>query len=459
MFMSLADFVFSRRARLVLAFIPVLTAGLCCVSIADWNRRQAETDAVWFRHVDGENLWNELLKAAEVAPRELIDDPQLLASAALAVPPVAAVGFVAGGQWMTTPVGSAAGWLARAALPETGVAVVASVASHLVMLRLPVQAGPWWAAQGGPPGGGLGMRTGHRAGSGPGGGPGGGAGRGLGRPDVVLLYSDRSDTHVWPLYLQSHLWLGAWLLGSLLWCLVVEVAARAWQTHGERQRDAHLAAVGRMAARLSHEIKNPLGAIRGAVQHLQKSPAGQSALLALVEQETVRLEELTRGVLDFARPAVVQVVPIDLVPVVREVVLLARQATAPRPPISESLPDGAPVLADAHAVRQILTNLINNAVEASTDLQPIEVVLRTERTRVHLAVTDRGEGMSEPARAQVFEPFFSTRPRGYGLGLAVSRRLAEAMAGTLDLRNRDGGGCIAELQLPAAPGEGTHGQA
>jgi signal transduction histidine kinase len=250
-------------------------------------------------------------------------------------------------------------------------------------------------------------------------------------------------------------WPGVWLLISGLWLWNLRAQGQVSRLREERQREAHLAAVGQMTARLAHEIKNPLGAIRGAAQHLLGGLAATDpsrALLQVVEEETHRLEELTRGILDFSRPVQIRPEHQPPGPILRDA--LDRFATLQRrPPILLDLPPTLPDMSlDGSALRQILENLLGNAFDACPDGPVGCSVVVTERSLI-VRVSDRGPGLAQEVQERLFEPFVSTKPRGYGLGLANSRRLAEAHGGTLFLKDQPGGGCLAELELPL---EGNH---
>ena len=271
--------------------------------------------------------------------------------------------------------------------------------------------------------------------------------------DAVFLLPENGIPPVGPLILQRWLWPFAWVLGSVLWIWWFRHRERLSSLERDRQREAHLAAVGQATARLAHEIKNPLGAIRGAAQHVLGKPlnGAQQEMMRLIEQETGRLEDLARGILDFARPPVIRPTECDFGALLRDVrsMLLLR---LPHPDILlEDLDEPLSLRCDPAAMTQILQNLLENARAASSVGPSTEsVVVRVSRAEgfFRIRVLDRGEGLSEEARAHLFEPFFSTKTQGYGLGLVVSRRLAEAHGGTLTLEPREGGGCCAELRIP-----------
>jgi len=284
---------------------------------------------------------------------------------------------------------------------------------------------------------------------------------GAGPFEVAFEFPEPDGELTRPLRWQIWLWVLAWVGVSLLWSSFLAAGGRLSRLRQEHQRDLHLAAVGRMTARLAHEIKNPLGAVRGLTQHLQDRLQDRPELrshLDLIEGETTRLEKLARQILDFARPPTVQPVEADLGALLREALAFFRMAH-PDLAFNERLPE-PPCLAlvDPDAGRQILVNLLNNAREASpADSPPVtlDIALEPEPAAWCLRIEDRGTGLDPLVRDTLFEPFVSTKPQGSGLGLVISRRLAEAQGGSLDLMPRSGGGCTAVWRVPRPRPEKT----
>lgn len=219
--------------------------------------------------------------------------------------------------------------------------------------------------------------------------------------------------------------------------------ARTDETHRDR-----LASLGRMSAVLAHEIRNPLGSLKGHAQLLQESLEPGSLAqkrAARVVQETVRLELLVLQLLEFVRSGQVERVPVDLAGFIHET--LVEEDNARVYFIGFDTPEVLPV--DPLRLRQVLTNLIRNALEASPEDGPVEVELRGDENKVRIFVRDRGPGIPAGQEEAIFEPFHTNRVRGVGLGLAVSRQIVELHQGTLFARNRFDGGaefCICLLR-------------
>jgi len=225
------------------------------------------------------------------------------------------------------------------------------------------------------------------------------------------------------------------------------------------QRTEQLVVVGEMAAGLVHEIKNPLAGIKAAVQVLGREASLSEEdrdVLVRVGREVVGLEALLRSFLEFARPARPQLAEVDVNAFVESTTAfyLRSHAQAPGRPlrIVKSLATVPPALTDPMQLQQILLNLLLNAVDAMPEGGNIEV--RTghdERAgTVHVEIADAGRGIRPEHAARVFEPFFTTKPGGTGLGLAVSKRLAEQHGGSLEFVANPGGGTTFRIELPVA---------
>ena len=240
----------------------------------------------------------------------------------------------------------------------------------------------------------------------------------------------------------------------------------------ERMRDQHrLAALGEMAAGLAHEIRNPLASIKGAAQYLQTAPPPVEPgelheFLGLITSEVDRLGGVVGQFLDYARPLVIHAE--DLAPgafavkVAEQVRIGGGHDGVPiRVEVDPSLDDQT-LSADAGKLRQVLLNLIQNAVQAvrsggSPEAAGVRVRVVPGATAsgtptVDFQVADTGPGFGPEVAAKLFIPFFTTRPDGSGLGLAVSRRIAEAHGGELLAESVPGDGARFTLRLPRGGG-------
>ncbi|HEV3418584.1 MAG TPA: ATP-binding protein [Pirellulales bacterium] len=237
-------------------------------------------------------------------------------------------------------------------------------------------------------------------------------------------------------------------------------------THRQVIRADQLAALGQLAAGLAHELHNPLMSIKILVQSARSDGAAalDSYDLRVLDEEITRLQNLLTSFLDFAKPAKLERREIDLRPIVSQTAaILAARAARRNVAIHSCLPD-RPVLLDADEtqVRQVALNLLLNALDAVADHGSIWIEVGSGRRAsfnengtltplpaVFLSVADNGRGLPARDGERIFEPFFSTKETGLGLGLAICRRIAESHGGSIVASNRPGGGAIFLVSLPA----------
>jgi signal transduction histidine kinase len=233
-----------------------------------------------------------------------------------------------------------------------------------------------------------------------------------------------------------------------------------------QERD-RLAVLGQMAAGLAHEIKNPLGAIKGAAQLLGDARSAEHLgppereFLGIILEEVERLDRVVGSVLDYARPTKGDVGSVDANVVVRGTLkLLASDRAEVSSARTDLDPDLPRVRADAEQLRQVLINLIRNAVQAMGASGTVYVSTRTRQERqslgrdpttwVEISVRDEGPGIAPHVMKNLFVPFVTTKDRGTGLGLAISQRVVAEMGGRIDVASRTGLGSTFTVVLPAA---------
>ena len=225
-----------------------------------------------------------------------------------------------------------------------------------------------------------------------------------------------------------------------------------------RMRHAdRLASLGRMSANIAHEIRNPLASMTGAIEALSgASPIDadeRESLRQIVTRESERLNRIIKDFLAYARPTPLQRSRTDVAAVLDDVLVLLEH----RP-----LPDGVKVIrtftsplwvdVDANALRQSLWNLCLNAVEAMPDGGDLNVGASARVGRVEIWVADTGRGIAAKDIGHIFEPFYSTKTEGSGLGLALVHRVIADHGGDIDVRSLPGAGTTITLTLP----QGAH---
>ncbi len=223
-----------------------------------------------------------------------------------------------------------------------------------------------------------------------------------------------------------------------------------------RQQD-RMAAVGELAAGLAHEIRNPLAAIRGAVDEIPASigqPAILERLAAIVIREADHLNKIVTDFLEFARNPMVRRQIFDLRAVLDETVAAMRQRSGNGLVIETSVPDTPlRVSGDPDQIKQVCVNLAKNAADAMNGAGTLAISLsRLERT-CEIRFDDEGPGIAPDVMDRIFEPFFTTKERGVGMGLAVCMRIVTAHDGIIHAASRPGGGATVAVRLPVAHGD------
>jgi two-component system sensor histidine kinase PilS (NtrC family) len=252
---------------------------------------------------------------------------------------------------------------------------------------------------------------------------------------------------------------------------VTEVVAM----EAELRRSERLAAVGKLAAHLAHEVRNPLAAISGSLQILQsclatgEGDAERDRLMGIVLRETRRLDTLITDFLRYARPSEAKPERVALREFVDEFVEVFQASKPETVSLGVRVPEGLAAWVDAAQLRQVLWNLALNAVQAmpkggALRLEARAVVPEPQEARaegrndleapgkgqVEISVSDSGSGMAPEVLDRILDPFFTTKSGGSGLGLATVHRIVEANHGTLRVESAPGRGSTFRIRLPAA---------
>lgn len=228
-----------------------------------------------------------------------------------------------------------------------------------------------------------------------------------------------------------------------------------------RERD-RLAALGEMAAGLAHEIRNPLGAIKGAAQCLEPAAmrADDREFVEVIVEEVNRLNGVVTAFLDYARPLKQSFGPTDLNEVIVRTVRLLQNDVPKHITLRQELAPELPrVDGDSEQLRQVLFNLVQNAVQAMGDREG-RIIVRTQRSdrqgefrapdTVELSVSDDGPGIPQEQQVNIFVPFFTTKEKGTGLGLAICQRIVKSHGGSISVQSRVGEGSQFLVRLPAS---------
>jgi two-component system, NtrC family, sensor histidine kinase HydH len=221
------------------------------------------------------------------------------------------------------------------------------------------------------------------------------------------------------------------------------------------RRSERLAALGQLTAGLAHELRNPLGTIRASAEMLTKQsaqarPEIMSEMAGFIRSEVDRMNGLITSFLNFARPLQIHPVAADLKPVIDDVV---REANGPAEKAGitlkvEALPVDLFFTFDPDLLRLALSNLLSNAIQASTGGSSVKIRTLSENSHVKIDVEDNGKGIERQHLESIFNPFFTTKPQGVGLGLAIVSKIVDEHGGRISVKSEVGVGTTFEMILP-----------
>ena len=232
------------------------------------------------------------------------------------------------------------------------------------------------------------------------------------------------------------------------------------------RRKDRLAAVGRVGAGLAHEIRNPLGAMRGAIQVLQSNTPPESIqadLMDIILRESDRLNSIITNFLSYARPKVGSLAETDICEAIRDTFTLLRHSPDVQTghELKEFLPnDPLFISADVSQLKQVFWNLARNALQAMPDGGLLSVRLEPfSHSRIRIIFEDSGKGMTPDQVEQLFEPFSNSTSGGTGLGLSIVYQIIRDHGGTINVRSSEGEGTVITIELPRKARTAAHSEA
>lgn len=235
---------------------------------------------------------------------------------------------------------------------------------------------------------------------------------------------------------------------------LAEANRRLLEAEASARRSERLAALGQLTAGLAHELRNPLGTMKASAEMLLERIGGSSPvvreLAEYISSEVDRTNSLVTRFLEFARPMQLRRAPADLHAVIESAIgHLERQTPGAAARIHRNFDPAVPLIeADAELLERVFLNLLRNAIEASPPEAVVTVRTRRSPAGVEIAVIDRGPGIAPQDREQIFNPFFTTKPGGVGLGLAVSARIVGDHGGSITVESEPGQGAAFVVTLP-----------
>ena len=231
--------------------------------------------------------------------------------------------------------------------------------------------------------------------------------------------------------------------------------AELLETTEQLQRAERLAALGELTASIAHEIRNPLNGISGAAQIVCRkgvAPEVQAEFGDILQKEVSRLNQVVENILNFARARKAETKETDIRELVQRLVsLTAKECQAHKITVVQDVPGRTSAQTDSLLLEHLLLNLVLNAIQAMPAGGTLTLTAAVANHTLRLTVRDTGPGISPEIQAKIFNPFFTTKPGGTGLGLTIARRIARGMGGDISMSSEIGRGAAFHVEIPAKP--------
>jgi len=235
---------------------------------------------------------------------------------------------------------------------------------------------------------------------------------------------------------------------------LAEANDRILQVEQAARRSDRLAALGQLSAGLAHELRNPLGTIKASAELLQRNVSAENdvsrEMAGFIVSEVDRTNSLVTRFLQFARPLKLRRGNADLAQTLDRAIAQVEREAKSAAIYKNYAPEIAPFPFDAELMERVFYNLILNAVQASPPGGAVSVKTRAAGEAVEIAVIDRGAGIEPQQRDSIFNPFFTTKPEGVGLGLAIVSKIVDEHGGKITVESEPGKGSVFHVLLPVA---------
>ncbi|MFA7466834.1 MAG: ATP-binding protein [Desulfotomaculaceae bacterium] len=241
-------------------------------------------------------------------------------------------------------------------------------------------------------------------------------------------------------------------------CIINDISDRK-ETERKMQRSATLSAIGELAAGTAHEIRNPLTSIRGFLQLIMEKKANRigdmESYFKIILSEVDRINVIVLEFLKLARPGNMQMQRINLNEIIDSIwELLHNEAVLREVKLSRFQEPGLPPLkGNADMIKQVIINLINNAIQAAGPKGTVQLITLKYRNGARLSVEDNGPGIDKSLQARIFDPYFTTRDEGTGLGLAITSKIVYDHNGSINVLSTPGKGARFNVDLPSCTEE------
>jgi two-component system, NtrC family, sensor histidine kinase PilS len=269
---------------------------------------------------------------------------------------------------------------------------------------------------------------------------------------IQLQYRDRSGRTLHLGMSLSWLWNGAGSVDGAI--LIFQDLTHLVEMEEQLRRSERLGAIGQLAAGLAHEIRNPLASLSGAVEllaaDLPTSDRHSLALSQIVQRETARLNRLVTDFLTYARPGPGASEPVSPRAQFEEIAELVARDASLGIQVQVDVPEDLRVLGNPDQLRQVFWNLVLNAAQSDPSDRIVRISGSGDGGEAQISIEDRGCGMAPESMERLFEPFYTTKPKGTGLGLATVHRVVEAHGGRIGITSQPGSGTTVRVFLPLA---------
>ena len=226
------------------------------------------------------------------------------------------------------------------------------------------------------------------------------------------------------------------------------LADREKRIREELERNRMIISLGRITSGIVHDLKNPLISIIGLLERLEKGKGRCSAYVPLMLQDALRMKRIVYDVLDFARPVTLKKRICSLFETVKNSLEMCREKAEKAGVALGTVREDIFVEADPLLLERALVNVISNAIEASTAGSEVIVSLQRQDGAAVITVRDNGRGMDRKTIEHCFEPYFSMKASGNGLGLPITRKIVEAHGGSVKIEQPSSGGTAFDIILP-----------
>jgi len=232
--------------------------------------------------------------------------------------------------------------------------------------------------------------------------------------------------------------------------LTYYIAERDRNKTRQTEQGRYLSAIGQVATVIVHDLKNPLISILGFARRLREGKGNVTQGAQIIEDSALNMQKIINSVLDFTKPLQLDLKDVDIRNSIRKAVESCQtKADKHRVTLRLQLPSGLITSAiDSLQIERAFVNLIDNAIDASTNDSEVKISASTEKSGIIIIIKDHGAGMTLETLENLFMPFYTTKNEGTGLGMPISKKVIETHGGTLCINSTHGVGTVAEIRLP-----------